>query len=129
MNDFVGQSLPVNGGSSGRLLTAFQDPDVIQEVLDKTELEKRTPYTITDREALLADYEKIRQQGYCVEDQTFSLGVMGISVPITDKSGSVSACLAMNAARTEENMEKVPVWVQLLKDAAQEFTYNLQFRH
>ncbi len=129
MNDFIGQSLPVNGGSSGRLLTAFQDPDVIDEILDKTELEKRTPYTIEDREELLKDYEKIRQEGYCVEDQTFSLGVMGISVPITDKSGSVPACLAMNAARTEENMKKVPVWLQLLKDAAQEFTYKLQFRH
>jgi DNA-binding IclR family transcriptional regulator len=129
MNDFIGQSLPVNGGSSGRLLTAFQDPEVISEVLDKTDLQKRTPYTIADREGLLKDYENIRKQGYCVEDQTFSLGVMGISVPITDKSGSVSACLAMNASRNEENMQKVSVWIQLLQDAAQEFSYKLQFRH
>jgi hypothetical protein len=35
----------------------------------------------------------------------------------------------MNAERTDENMEKVPVWLQLLKDAADEFSYKLQFRH
>jgi hypothetical protein len=35
----------------------------------------------------------------------------------------------MNASRNEENMQKVSVWIQLLQDAAQEFSYKLQFRH
>jgi len=78
---------------------------------------------------LLKDYEAIRVNGYCVEDQTFSLGVMGISVPVFGKDGKVFACLAMNAPRTDENMEKVPLWIQLLKDAANDFSYKLQFRH
>lgn len=128
-NDFIGQSLPINGGSTGRLLTAYQDPQTIEKILSETELEKRTPYTITDKEELLKDYETIRSKGYCVEDETFSLGVIGISVPVFGKDGRVAACLAMNAPKTEENMEKIPLWIQLLKDAASDFSYKLQFRH
>ncbi|GAB6280965.1 MAG: IclR family transcriptional regulator [Thermovirga sp.] len=128
-NDFIGKSLPVNGGSSGRLLTAYQDQAKIRRLLKGTYLEKRTPRTLTDEEDLIRDYSMIREQGYCLEDETFSLGVMGISLPIFDKTGRVSSCVAMNAVRNEENMDKVPFWIQMLRNSAEAISSKLQFRH
>lgn len=129
-HDFIGKSLPPNGGSSGRLLTAYQDETYVRKLLARNGLEKRTPHTLVDIEELMQDYRVIREAGYCIEDETFSLGVMGISVPVFGRDQTVQYCLAMNAVRDDETMKnRTPIWLQQLSDAAEEFSYKLQFRH
>jgi len=127
--DFIGKSIPINAGASAMVLAAFQDPRKIRQILEKTPLIKRTPHTITEREQLLQEYSKIRQQGHVIEDEVFSIGVLSVGVPIFDRNGVVWCSLALTAPKTEAKPQRVHMWIQALKDGAEEISDKLKFRH
>jgi DNA-binding IclR family transcriptional regulator len=127
--DFIGKSIPINAGASAMVLAAFQDPFKIRQILEKTPLQKRTTYTITDKERLLNEYEKIRKQGYAIENEVFSLGVFSVGVPVFDKNGTVWSSMALTAPKTEAKSQRVHMWIQVLKDGAEEISDKLKFRH
>ena len=115
-NDFIGKSIPLNAGGSAMLLCAYQDSLHIREIIDSIDL-------------LMAEYRKIREQGYVIEDETFSLGVVSIAVPVFDKNNLVGACLALAAPKDHATEEKISEWLQALRNGAEELSYKLQFRH
>ena len=59
----IGQRTPLHATSSGKVLLAWADADALATVL-KAGLERRTPATITDPEALCAELDRIRQRGW-----------------------------------------------------------------
>lgn len=128
-NDFIGKSLPVNCGSSGKLLFAYQGSGKTRDLLKEIVLQKRTVNTVMDKEKLLEEFLKIREQGYSFEDETFDMGVIGLSVPIFSKTGEVLFCLSMNSEKNENNLARVPFWLRNLQSAAENISYHLQFRY
>jgi DNA-binding IclR family transcriptional regulator len=77
--------------ASGKLLMALAKPEVRDPLLSGR-LAKRTPNTITTREALAKEFETIRREGFAVDREEFSLGVTCISAPITENGVAVAAC-------------------------------------
>ncbi len=110
------------------LLCAYQDQEHIRSLLDASELERRTPYTLVDRELLMEEYRKIREQGYALEDEVFTIGVLSLAVPVFDRERAVRISLAMAAPKKHATEGKVVEWLHLLKDGAEELSYKLQFR-
>ncbi len=127
-DDLIGKSIPLNAGASAMLLCAYQDPVLIRKILDFSNFRKRTPFTLVDKEALMEEYRKIRGQGYAVEDEIFSLGVLSLAVPVFDRDHAVALCLALAAPKRRAPEEKIVEWLQILKDGAEELSYKLQFR-
>ncbi|MEA3508799.1 MAG: IclR family transcriptional regulator [Synergistota bacterium] len=128
-NDFIGKSVPVNSGASAMLLCAYQPREVIDRILSTFEFEKRTPYTTTDPEEIRKEFKVIREQGYALEDEVFSLGIVSVSTPVFDRNNIVWACLSLAANKSDSSEEKLQRWIQILKDGAEELSYKLQFRH
>jgi len=127
-NDFIGKSVPINAGASAKLLAAYQDRDRIKKLLDESDLKPVTPYTMTSSSEIMEEYEVIRSQGYAVEDQGFSLGEWCLSVPIFDKNGEVHCALSVGAPREAVSEDLIPVWLQRLKDGADEIGMQMQLR-
>ena len=128
VNDFIGKSIPLNSGGSAMLLCAYQDPEHIRSLLDASELERRTPYTLVDRDVLMEEYRKIRDQGYALEDEVFNIGVLSLAVPVFDRERAVRISLAMAPPKKHATEGKIVEWLHLLKDGAEELSYKLQFR-
>lgn len=127
-NDFIGKSVPINAGASAKLLAAYQDREFIQGLLLRTELTARTPYTLTSIPEILEEYDRIVKQGYSIEDQSFSLGVWCLSVPIFGKNRAVDRCLSVGAPVEAIGEGIFPVWLQRLRDGADEIGTQLQLR-
>ena len=87
---------PLHTVSGGRLLMAYAD----QHLAETMELPRLTEKTITDRTALLADLEKIRQRGYVVICGEAHPQMDEIGVPIRDYRGAeigmLGLCLPAN---------------------------------
>ncbi|ESX19642.1 hypothetical protein X765_32020 [Mesorhizobium sp. LSHC440B00] len=81
-----GYILPPNATATGKLLTAMQEPSLRDAIL-QTELKGLTPHTITDRTQLLQEYQKIRQQGFAVENGEQVRGLFTIACPIVLTEG------------------------------------------
>lgn len=126
--DFIGRSIPLNSGGTAMVLCAYQEPEAIRKILESTELEKRTPFTIMDRDLLLEEYRKIREQGHAVEDETFTLGEISLAVPLFDKNNMVLSSLGISAPKHHLPEEKIPEWLRVLKKSAAEITFSFRFR-
>lgn len=91
------QSYPANvhlhTNAPGKAILAHEEPATVGRLLETHGLPERTPATITDREALLAELETVREQGYAVDYGELIAGMQGVAVPIvTDEAvhGAVS---------------------------------------
>ena len=115
----VGTRLPAFATSMGRVLLAHEPVDVRERFLERLELPALTPYTITDRDALRAELERVREQGWALVDQELEEGLRSIAAPIRDGSGLVVAAVNVAApARRESGSARSEFLDPLLAAAA-----------
>jgi IclR family transcriptional regulator, pca regulon regulatory protein len=93
LNLHIGSRLPAYCTSMGKVLLAYQRPDVLKTLLDRTDLARRGPNTLTAREPLLAALRQVRQLGLAVNDQELAPGLRSLAVPIRDGFAEVIAAL------------------------------------
>lgn len=114
MNDYPGRYFPVNKGCYGKVLTAYQPPEVIDRLLQGKTFEKSYPNTLTTREELLAEYARIREQGYAYSIDEVCQDALGVGIPLLREDGTVRACVAAAFYRTEGWREKMAYFRDVL---------------
>jgi IclR family KDG regulon transcriptional repressor len=124
----TGKKTQIHAGVAGKVLAAYQDPHVIEAILDSHDLLAQTPYTITDRKQIQREFEKIRKQGYAVSDEEHTMGIYAIGVPIFDRNGQVWCCLCMGGRKQFFTEENIRMWIIYLKNGAEEISHKLGFR-
>jgi len=77
-----GSVSPIYAGSAGKILLSELAEDERSHLLKNIHLTPVGPRTITDRNRLLAELEKIREQGYATSAEETLEGSTSISVPI-----------------------------------------------
>ncbi|MFX0545988.1 HTH-type transcriptional regulator BhcR [Roseovarius sp. S1116L3] len=80
----------------GKALMAEMDAARLGELLAKAPLERFTEFTLTDRDALLADLTAIRERGYAIDEQERNLGMRCIAAPIFDIHGEAIAGISVS---------------------------------
>lgn len=101
----VGTAFPIHCTAHGKvLLGAFSD-EFLRQLLTE-HLERRTPATLTDVEAVVASVGLARVQGWSVDEEEHARGVCGIGIYL--RSGLAehyAISLAVPALRFHENIE------------------------
>ena len=90
----VGDRLPLHSTASGKAIMAFLPPSQVDRLL-RQGMPSFTPHTITGAEQMHAVLDKIRQQGYAVEDGENRIGLRGVAAPIFDIDASVRYALGV----------------------------------
>ncbi|KAA9158270.1 IclR family transcriptional regulator [Amycolatopsis acidicola] len=93
LNLHVGSRLPVYCTAMGKVLLAHTDGDQLRVLLDRIDLARRGPKTLTAREALLAALNRVRQTGLAVNDEELAPGLRSLAVPVRDGFGDVIAAV------------------------------------
>lgn len=93
----------------GKALIAFQGDDFIREYLSREKFEKVTPYTITDPDELLEEFEKVRRDGFALDRQESTEGVSCVAVPILSccPYPCYSVSIALPHSKFVENFDSV----------------------
>ena len=92
--------------------------NVVFEILGQTELAALTPNTITDETRLERELEKIRGQGYALDDEEAFPGIRCIAAPIRDPRGKVIAAISATVPAQRLPAERSPELVELIVEAA-----------
>ena len=121
----VGQSEPLYATSTGKTLLSQLPPDGRDEILDALEFTAWTPTTITTREDLVAELDRVREQDYAVADEEFDRGVRAIGVPVRDGRGRARAALCISAPVFRVSLEDLVGWLPDLRAAAHEIGVQL----
>lgn len=88
----VGQINRLHWTALGKALLSQLSAEEIDHVIETLGLPEATERTITDREALLEEVDRIREQGYAVEDEERIRGVRSVAVPldVDDENAAIS---------------------------------------
>ena len=99
----VGTRLPAAYTSMGRVLLAQLPEHELKAYLDRVSLEPYTEFSITDKQALRKEIDKVREQGYAMVDQELDQGLRSVAVPAFAGSDELLGALniSTNAARVD----------------------------
>jgi DNA-binding IclR family transcriptional regulator len=78
----VGRRVKPHCTGVGKALLAQLPPATADEILLRTGLPAATSHTITDQQTFRAELDRIRAQGYALDDEEQELGVRCVAVPV-----------------------------------------------
>ncbi|ARP97806.1 IclR family transcriptional regulator domain-containing protein [Pseudorhodoplanes sinuspersici] len=93
----LGYRLPAFCTSVGRAMLGQFSNDDLAKALDGMALTALTPFTVTDKDLLLATIMTDREKGYSLVDREAEPGFRSISVPVRRYDGTIVAAINMGA--------------------------------
>jgi IclR family pca regulon transcriptional regulator len=102
-----GSRLPAYCTSMGRVLLASLPQDRARDILRSSLLIARTPNTLTVQDAILAELERVRRQGFAAVDQEVEIGLRSIAVPLRNPRGLIVAALNTGLPVSDESMSTI----------------------
>lgn len=81
-------------------------------------LTRYTEHTITTKAALLAELDKVRRQGYALDDEENEVGSRCMACPIRDYSGDIVAGISITGPNTRLTDEQVLHYLPVLSATA-----------
>ncbi|BEP13325.1 IclR family transcriptional regulator [Acidothermaceae bacterium B102] len=93
LNLHVGSRLPAYCTAMGKVLLAYRDPGTLRVLLERTDLARRAPKTITAREQLTFALGRIRETGVALNDEELAPGLRALAAPVRARSGEVVAAI------------------------------------
>jgi DNA-binding IclR family transcriptional regulator len=111
--------MPVNVSAGARAILAFSAPEIVNSLIEDRELVARTPNTITDPEALKAQFKEIRFQGVAFDEGDDDVEIGAISAPIFNhkRYPVASVTIAFAFGRMEDEVKSVAI-LELKKTTA-----------
>ncbi|GAB2628102.1 IclR family transcriptional regulator C-terminal domain-containing protein [Prescottella soli] len=103
----IGTRFPAFATSMGRVLLAGLSPADLDAYLARVELTPLTGRTIATPDALRAELDKIRSDGFCVVDQELEEGLRSLAAPIRDRDGTVVAAVNISTQAARYTSEAV----------------------
>ena len=107
--------MDAHGCALGKAILAYKTRDELREIYKSYTLHKHTKNTITSLEKLVLDLNRVRKNGYSInEAETFNY-VYGIGAPIIDGQNRAIASIAISGTKGSIN-------VKTIKDLADKVT-------
>ena len=128
MDTCVGRRMRVHATSVGKALVAHIPQERLEKILTERGMEKRTPKTITTVSRLLKDLEKVREQGYAVDDEENNMGARCVGAPVFNQQGTIEAAIGLSGTINQVNPHTMPRILEHLKDAARHVSMQLGYR-
>jgi DNA-binding IclR family transcriptional regulator len=119
----IGSESGLHCTSLGKAILAFDKH--YKKIIDQLDLYPKTSKTITDKESLYKEVEKIRQQGFAIDDREDREHMLCSGAPIFNHNGKIIAALSFTGLYVEGkdyNSEYM-----LLKEAANEISGKMGF--
>ena len=113
---FIGKRAPLYCTGIGKAIMAYLPKDKFAFTIKEIGLTRYTEGTISNEEELEKELEKIREQGYAVDNMEHEEGVRCVAGPIRDYTGKVSASLSVSGPAFRINENNVPNIAKKVKE-------------
>ncbi|MDT7610154.1 MAG: IclR family transcriptional regulator, pca regulon regulatory protein [Pseudonocardiales bacterium] len=107
INVSIGTRVPAHATSMGRALLAWAPAPVIERVIAESGLRRLTERTITDPVAFQAALREVRELGYALVSGELEDGLISVSAPVRDQTGSVVAALASSTSSGRTDLDRL----------------------
>lgn len=83
--------------SLGKAILAFSDEETRQQVISRIKFHRKTGRTIMDKEALLAELERVKEQGYALDAREVEEHMECVGAPVFGSDGSVVGAISVSS--------------------------------
>jgi DNA-binding IclR family transcriptional regulator len=128
MDTWVGRRMRLHATSVGKAIAAHISQERLEKILATSGMEKRTPKTIATLPRLLKDLERVRAQGYAVDDEENNMGARCVGAPVFNQQGVIEASVGLSGTTNQVNPQTMPRILEALKDAARHISLQLGYR-
>lgn len=90
-------SRPAYGTSIGHVFLAEQSDEELDTFFSSQTIKQDTPYTVTDRDALMGMINRVRERGYAEVERTHAVDTAGVAAGIRGTGGRLIAGLSVIA--------------------------------
>jgi DNA-binding IclR family transcriptional regulator len=118
----VGTRVPLYCTASGKMYLSTLSDLRLSSFLRNVDLAPMAPNTFTDPEALRAEIETIRSQGFAVDNEEFLEGVVAFAMPLRDKYGRMPGTISFQGPIQRLSLERGHALLPRLKRAADELS-------
>ena len=122
----IGTSVPFYCTASGKMYLSTLPETHLQRYANSVELEARSANTIVAADALVAEVDRVRAQGYAVDREEFMDGMIALAVPILDEHGRLVSTLSFHAPTQRFTPTRALEFLPALHQAAKELSSLLQ---
>lgn len=123
----VGTRRPLHVAALGKVLTAFLPPSEYERVLKGIVFQRVTPKTIANLGQLRAELDKVRHQGYAVDNEEALLGCRCVSAPILNNDKVAIGALSVSGPATRMGLTQVLALARDVKTAANAVSLAMGF--
>lgn len=120
VNVRVGTRLEAYCAANGKVWLAHLPRPALERFFDEVELEPLTARTIATRSALERELEKVRRDGYAVNDGEREDGLRAIAVPVKRRNGEMLATISVFGPTSRMTPEVVDRALARLRRASME---------
>jgi IclR family transcriptional regulator, KDG regulon repressor len=128
MHSKVGTRAPMHCTSVGKAILAYLPPSEVSQLLDRYNFTEHTPYTITDKDALMKHLVEVRKQGFAFDMEENELGINCIAAPIFDNSRKVVAAISISGPTMRMTSEKLDELKTRIVEVALKISRRLGYR-
>ena len=121
----VGSRRPLHATALGKALLAFLPEEQKKNILDTITFQPSTPKTIMNLVQLRQDLDKIRRQGFAVDDEEAVMGARCVSAPVLNAGGYAVAAISVSGPVTRVSPGQVSAFAGAVASAARAISVQM----
>lgn len=121
----TGATAPLHCTASGKIFLAYKDQAERNEIIDGLDLIKFTDNTITKKEELVKELQRIKKDGYGFDVEERDEEVSCIAAPVFGPQDELMACLSISGPNSRFNQDNKDRWIKIIVDIAKEASEHL----
>lgn len=121
----AGTLVDLHSSSTGKCFLAFLHHDKLESVIDPEQLDAKTANTITTVEGLRAEVQKVRQQGFAMDEEEFFEGVRCIAAPVFDGDDTCVAAIGVTASAARFTESRTADFASIVRKEADNLSAQL----
>lgn len=121
----VGRRNPLYSTAIGKVLLAWLDEREVREILAPVTFDLKTPHTLANVDALLAELAQVREHGFSEDREEQEEGLRCVAVPVYDRFGHVITGLSISFPTIRFDDNQLMHYVAILHQAAENISLQL----
>lgn len=122
----LGAETHFNATAAGKAMAAFLPPSRQIALLKNLRPAPLTPKTLTKRSEVEEEWEKVRRQGYAINNEETIVGAVFLACPVFDARGEVCGGISVGIPKARYSAELGKKMAEHLKDCCQRLSESLK---
>ena len=127
-NGYVGKSNAAHCTATGKAIIAYLSEKALDGLFSQRELKAFTTKTITSLPELRVELNRVRRQGYALDDEEYQPGICCVGAPVWDFAGQVVASISVSIPTMRANPSRMDELIGLTRDTARQISFRLGYQ-